>query len=154
MLPAEAIEAAREDLRERLRSPKPGLADQQRKRLETRLVQLKKLVSWGHMEDAEYLSEREAVERELTALPEKDGGLDLFDRHRRIAETMTEAIGTATPEQQREFVELLVERVIVIDRYVAGIEWKPGAEQFMAATGVLVRARPAGLEPTTFRSAT
>ena len=78
----------------------------------------------------------------------------LFDRHRAIAGSMSEAIDKATPAQQREFIELLVERVVVRDRQVAEIAWVPAARPFMAATGVVVLARPAGLEPTTFRSAT
>jgi hypothetical protein len=154
VLPEEAIEAAREDLRERLRAPKPGLADQQRKRLETHLVQIRKRFDWGEIEDSEYVRDREETERAIAALPGSDNRLALFDRHRAIAVSMWEAIDKATPAQQREFIQLLVERVIVRDRQVAEITWVPAARPFMAATGVVVLARPAGLEPTTFRSAT
>ena len=82
VLPAGAIDEARELLRERLRAPKPGLSDQKRKRLETRLVQLRKQHGWGDISDAEYLREKEATERELVLLPDNDK-LVMFDRQRR-----------------------------------------------------------------------
>ena len=154
VLPEASIEAAREELRERLRAPKPGLADQQRKRLETHLVQIRKRFDWGEMDDAEYLRDKEETEQAIDALGGTDNRLALFDRHRQIAVSVSEAIDKATPAQQREFIELLVERVVVRDRQVAEIEWVPAARPFMAATNDGGRARPAGLEPTTFRSAT
>jgi hypothetical protein len=60
----------------------------------------------------------------------------------------------ATPEQAREFVTLLVQRVVITERQVAEIAFVPAARPFFTAQADRGRARPAGLEPTTFRSAT
>jgi hypothetical protein len=122
--------------------------------LEKHLAQIRKRFDWGEIEDAEYLRDKEATERELALLPGSDDRLLLFDRHREIAVSMAENLAKATPAQRREFVTPLVERVVIRDRTVAQIEWVPAARPFMAATGLVVLARPAGLEPTTFRSAT
>ncbi len=150
VLPEEAIEAAREELRDRLKAPKPGLIDQQRARLEARLVALGKQHGWNHISDAEYLAEREATERQLAALPGADDRLALFERSRTIGVTMAENLERATPEQVREFVTLLVERVVIRDREVSEIVLVPAARPFFNR----VLARPARLELTTFRSAT
>ena len=151
VLPEEAIEAAREDLRNRLKAPRPGLIDQQRKRLEMHLAQIRKRFDWGEFEgDAAYLREKEETERSIAALPGADDRLALFDRSRSIAVTMAENLERATPEQIREFVTLLVERVVIREREVSEIVFVPAARPFFDR----VLARPARLELTTFRSAT
>ena len=63
---------------------------------------------------------------------------------------MAENLERATPEQVREFVTLLVERVVIRDREVSEIVLVPAARPFFDR----VLARPARLELTTFRSAT
>jgi hypothetical protein len=119
VLPGAAVDEARELLRARLRAPKAGLSEQKRKRLLTRLDQLRKLVGWGDISDEDHLREKEAVERELVMLPDHDKLL-MFDRHREVVVTMAENLSRTTPEHRREFVLLLVERVVAYDKGRAG----------------------------------
>jgi hypothetical protein len=69
-------------------------------------------------------------------------------------------VDRATPERRREFVQLLVERAIAFDKVVQEIRWVAPARPFFGqetvplGSGVVVLARPARLELTTFWSAT
>ena len=136
VLRAEAIDAAREDLRTRLKAPKPGLSDQKRKRLQTHLQQIAKRFDWGEMPDDEYLREKEATERELVMLPDSDK-LVLFDGQRKVITTMAENLSRATPEQRREFVLLFVERALAYDREVRKVQWTGPARPFFKDSSVL-----------------
>ena len=137
VLPAAAIDEARDLLRARLKAPQPGLSDQKRKRLQTRLVQLRKQHGWGDISDAEYLAEKEATERELVLLPDNDK-LVLFDRQRQIVVSMAENLRRATLEQRREFVLLLVERAVAAERTVQMVSWVPPARPFFGAEAAAV----------------
>jgi hypothetical protein len=141
ILPEAVIDAAREDLRTRLKAPKPGLSDQKRKRLQTRLEQIRKLVGWSDMADDEYLREKESIERELVMLPDSDK-LRLFDGQRKVIVTMAENLERATPEQRREFVLLLVERAVAYERAEQEVRWVPPARPFLAGSSVLLGAKP------------
>jgi hypothetical protein len=87
-------------------------------------------------------------------LPGPHDALERFDRDRAVAMTVPEVIDRGTSEQVKELIGLVVLRVAVTDRRVADIEFKPEARSFFDVTLDRVLARPAGLEPTTSRSAT
>lgn len=132
VLPPEVLDAAREELARRLALPAPGTSVAQRSRLRTRLENLRKQHEWGDITDAEYQAKREETERQLILLPDHEK-LVTFDRHREILVSMADNVERASPDQLRELVELLVERVVVKDCRVAAVEWTPAARPFVDA---------------------
>ena len=120
---------ARSELRQRLRTPDVVAADRQRKRLLTRLEQLKKQHGWGDITDAEYRTERDQVRAALDQLPDGDRVI-AFDAHRARILALPEAIAVASPARREELCRIVVERVVVGDRQVAQIEWVPAARPF------------------------
>lgn len=59
--------------------------------------------------------------------------LDL-DTRRDVLVSMAENLDRATPEQRRELIELLVQRVDIAGGAVVGITWTPAAAAFFAAS--------------------
>ena len=155
-LPAEAITAAREELRQRLRVPAPGLSDRQRTSLKARLDKVQDMYEWGHLQEAEYRAKREDLERQLLLLllPDHDK-LVTFDRHREVLVSMADSIAIAKPARRQELLGMLVERIVASGRQVRDVIWTPAARPFFGAdratfeNGVVVLARPEGLEPPT-----
>jgi len=129
VLPPAVIDAAREELRMRLKAPPAGLVEQQRSRLKGRVEALRKEHQWGDLDDREYLRLRDVTERQLILLPDHEK-LVAFDRHRGILVSMAENLARATPAQQAELVALLVERVVVTASEVREIVWTPAARPF------------------------
>jgi DNA invertase Pin-like site-specific DNA recombinase len=134
VLPAGVIEAAREELRRRLSAPADGLVDRQRKRLETRLAQLRKQHEWGDITDDVYRAARSETHTALAQLPDGDK-LVLFDRNRRVLGSLAANVAAATPAQRAELVSLLVESTVARDGRIdpAEISWTPPARPFFAA---------------------
>ena len=116
-------------LRQRLRTPDVAQADRQRKRLLTRLEQLKKQHGWGDISDAEYRTERDRVRAALDQLPDGDRVV-AFDVHRARILALPDAIAVATPARREELCRIVLERVVVRDRQVEEIEWVPPARPF------------------------
>ena len=134
LLPADEIAAARDELRERLRAPKPGVADEQRARLRSRLEKLRDLYSWGDLTEADYGKQKAEAEALMVALPDNDK-LVMFDRHRAIAASLPDAIAAATPDKVQELVALLVERVETSNQRVSRVTWVPAARPFFRDEG-------------------
>ncbi len=148
VLPDDVIEAAREDLRERLRAPAPGAADAERARLKVRVGKLADLYSWGDITEAEYRRQKGQAEAQLTQLPDTDK-LVHFDRHREILVGLADNIARATPEQLQALVAKLVERVDTTDKQVTAVVFVPAARPFFANQDCVALAPPDGLEPPT-----
>jgi DNA invertase Pin-like site-specific DNA recombinase len=129
VLPESVIEAARAELRQRLRTPDAAATDRQRKRLLTRLEQLKKQHGWGDITDAEYRTERDRVKVALDQLPDGDRVV-VFDAHRARILALPDAIAAASPARREELCRIVLERVVVRDRQVEQIEWVPTARPF------------------------
>lgn len=70
VLPREAVERAREELRQRLAVPSRGASDERHARLERRLERLKTQFEWGDIEAAEYRAKMQETRAELALLPE------------------------------------------------------------------------------------
>ena len=123
VLPPDVIEAAGAELRRRMESPTPGQSDKERGRLRTRIEQLRKQHEWGDITDTEYRKARSEVEAALAAIPGDSDKVVLFDRHRRVIQSLGDTLADATPEAIQSIVSLLVERVETDDRHVVG--WLP-----------------------------
>lgn len=78
----------------------------------------------------------------MTAGPRLEFGLALFDRNRALMVGMATSIDRATPEQVREVLPMLIERVVAVDGSIAAIDWTGPARPFFAAVAV---APPDGL---------
>ncbi len=133
VLPAEAIEAAREELRLRLHAPTLGLADRQRGSLRKRLEKLKDLYVWESITAAEYHAKRDKLERQLLLLPDHDK-LVTFDHHRDVLVSMADNIEKATPALRQELLGMLVERVIASGRRVRRSSGRPRLARSSART--------------------
>lgn len=131
VLPAAAIDVARDELRRRLAVPRSDLEETRRRRLEQRIVQLRKQHEWRDIDDGEYRRLVAETRTELAAIPDADKLL-LFDRNRRAMVTMAENLDRATLDQQAELVRILIERLTSSDRRVdlERIEWAPAAAPF------------------------
>lgn len=140
VLPADAIDQAREALRARLDVP----ADhgKLRRRLQQRRDRLAQLYAWGDIDGASYQTQRREVERDLLMLPDEDK-LVLFDRHRQVMVSMAANVDAATPEQLKELCGLLVESAVASSATDVDIEWTGPAMPFFDA---LVIAPPDGTE--------
>ena len=131
-LPDEAIEAAREMLRERLAKPADDAADSKRRRLERALESLRKQHQWGDIGDDEYRNERREIEAAVAILPARSTDtLVAFDEARARLLSMPEAIAAASPERRAEIVRLLVERVTATKADgMTELEWTAPAAPF------------------------
>ncbi len=129
VLPASVIDAARAELRQLLETPEAAGAGRQRARLQTRLEQLKKQHAWGDLTDAEYLAKRDATKADLAELPDGDR-IRTFDAYRARVLALPEAIAAASPTKREELCRIVVQRVVVRNRQLAGIEWVPAARPF------------------------
>ena len=118
----------------------PGATVAQRARLRARLENLRKQHEWGDLTDAAYRAGRDEVERALILLPDPDKLVD-FDARREVLVSMAENLDRATPEQRRELLELLVERVDVAGGAVVDIRWTPAAATFLEASAQEALAR-------------
>jgi hypothetical protein len=88
-LPRAAIERARLILLERLQVPHTGSIDIQRKRLTNRLANLRDLYGWGDMTEGDYRAKVAETRRLIAEIPDEDKVV-LFDRHRKVVESMAE----------------------------------------------------------------
>ncbi len=147
ILPPAIIETSRGELRRRLALPSRGASDELRARLELRLDRLKQQFEWGDIEAPEYRAKMQATQAELALLPEPDKVLT-FDAVAAVVESLRTAIGGASPEQLRELIGMLVERIRVTEDGEYEIEPVPAARPFFAR-GSLLLAPPDGLEPPT-----
>ena len=134
VLPTEVIDAARAELRRRLKTPAVASAGRQRGRLLTRLEQLRKQHAWGNLADAEYQAERDTARAALAELPDGDR-ITAFDAHRARILALPGAIAAASPARREELCRIVVERVVVRDRLVETIEWTPSARPFLKRRG-------------------
>ena len=110
--------------------PESGTIDAQRKRLINRMSQLGDLYSWG-IPEGEYRSKRAETRRLIAELPDDDK-VGLFDRPRKVVESMADNVDKATPEQKADLVRLLVRRVEARDRVnvMDSIMWSPHVRPF------------------------
>ena len=148
ILPPEAFEAARTELRRRLALPSRGSSDEVRSRLERRIERLKAQHEWGDIEDTEYRAKMQETRAELALLPEPEKVVT-FDAVAGVVASLREAIGVAAPEQLKELIGMLIERVKVTADGHYEIEPVPAARPFFAPRGTLPGAPPDGLEPPT-----
>ena len=129
VLPAEAIESARTELRGRVESPGIATAGRVRARLQNRLEQLKKQHSWGDISDSDYMAQRDATRAALAELPDGDR-IKAFDAYRAQLLALPAAIAVASAARQEELCRIVVERVVVNDLEVEDIIWTPPARPF------------------------
>lgn len=90
----------------------------------------KKQHGWGDISDDEYRGQRDETQAGLAQLPDGDR-IVAFDAHRARILALPEAIAAASPERREELCRIVVERVVVSNRQVAEIEWKPAAQPFL-----------------------
>jgi DNA invertase Pin-like site-specific DNA recombinase len=129
VLPDSAIEEARTELRHRLDTPGTASAGRQRRRLQTRLENLKKQHGWGDISDREYQSERDSIQAALAQLPDEDR-IKTFDAYRAKLLALPAAIAAASPARREVLCRIVVEQVVVNDRNVEDIVWTPPARPF------------------------
>ena len=129
LVPPEVMDAAQEELRRRLSAEKPSAVDEQRLRLRNRLTKLAELYSWDDLTEVDYRREKREVEARLAALPDNDE-LALFERHRTIAASLSEAIAKASGDQLKALVAMMVERIDTAHQVVTRITWTPPALPF------------------------
>jgi DNA invertase Pin-like site-specific DNA recombinase len=136
VLPADVIETAREELRQRLQVPQDSLTARQRARLKQRLEQLRKQHEWADISDEDYRARRADTLEELAMLPDSDK-LVAFDRNRKIMTSMAANVNASTPAKHAELVQMLVERVQASGGKVSEreITWTPPARPFFAESG-------------------
>lgn len=106
----ETIAAARERLRARLARPLDETAPRRRRKLEARLVALRKQHGWGDIDDTTYRRERSEVEASLAALPAEDR-LVAFDRQRAVVLDLVDALPLLAPPEHKRAVALFVEEM-------------------------------------------
>jgi hypothetical protein len=107
------------------------VSGRQRKRLVTRLEQLKKQHGWGDLSDDEYQKERDGVRAALAELPDNDR-IRSFDAYRTQLLALPDAIAVASPARLEELCRIVVAQVVVRDREVQAIDWTPPARPFFA----------------------
>lgn len=129
VLPASVIDAARTELRQLLETPEVAGAGKQRARLMTRLEKLKEQHAWGDLTDAEYLAKRDATKGDLAELLGGDR-IRTFDAYRARVLALPSAIEAASQAKREELCRIVVARVLVRNRQLAGIEWVPAARPF------------------------
>jgi len=136
VLPAQVIEDARDELRRRLQVPHENLTGRQRARLQQRLEQLRKQHEWSDISDDAYRTKRAEVLEQLALLPDSDK-LVAFDRNRKVMTRMAENVDAASPAQQVELVQMLVEQIVASAGSVSekDITWTPPARPFFAEVG-------------------
>ena len=134
VLPAEAIDGARTELRRRVGTPGIATAGRTRARLENRLEQLRKQHSWGDISDSDYMAQRDATRAALAELPDGDR-IKAFDAYRVGLLALPDAISAASPARLEELCRMVVERVVVNDRRIEEIVWTPPARPFFAEVG-------------------
>jgi hypothetical protein len=148
LLPPAAVEMAREELRRRLALPSHGTADEIRARLEKRLERLRLQHEWSEIEHEEFRVKTNETKAELALLPEPDK-ITTFDQVAALVSSLGRALDAASPEQVRELIRMLVERVTTSAGEVSDIEIVPAARPFFAARESLLMAPPDGFEPPT-----
>ena len=146
-LPDAAVERTRVELRRRLALPARGEADERRARSEKRLERLREMYEWGHIDGSEYRRKSDEARADIATLPEPDKVISFDEVAARVA-SMPAALASATPEQAKALIALLVESVEANDRQVCGITIVPAARPFFAQP-TLSMAPPDGLEPPT-----
>jgi hypothetical protein len=109
--------------------PEVAVAGRQRARLLTRLERLKKQHGWGDLTDTDYQTARDATRTALAELPDGDR-IRAFDAYRTRILALPDAIEAASPERREELCRIVVQRVVVRDRRLDGIEWMPAARPF------------------------
>jgi hypothetical protein len=66
----------------------------------------------------------------LAQLPDGDRVI-AFDVHRARILALPEAMAMASPTRRQELCRIVVERVVIADREISEIEWKPAAKPFL-----------------------
>lgn len=83
---------------------------------------------WGDLTDEDYRAQRDEGRAALAELPDGDR-IVTFDVHRARILELSEAIAVASPVRREELCRI-IERVVVSDRRIQGIEWTPPARPF------------------------
>lgn len=67
----------------------------------------------------------------MAALPDEDK-IVLFDRHRKVVESMAANLDRSTPEQKADLIRLLIQRTEAKDRHLVAevIVWAPPVRPF------------------------
>jgi DNA invertase Pin-like site-specific DNA recombinase len=103
--PSHVIDEARDLLRQRLAVPTdPGRS---RLRLEARRERLAQLYAWGDIPEAQYRTDRAAIDHELRMLPTEDR-LVLFDMHRSLVLSLADEVMEAEPDMLRTLAQRVV----------------------------------------------
>lgn len=129
VLPASIIDSARTELRQLLETPEVADAGKQRARLMNRLEKLKDQHAWGDLNDAEYQAKRDATKADLAELLDGDR-IRTFDAYRARVLALPDAIEVSSPARREELCRIVVQKVLVRNRQLAGIEWVPAARPF------------------------
>ena len=95
-----------------------------------------------------YRAKMQETQAELALLPEPDK-IVTFDAVAAVVESLRAAIDIASPEQLRELIGMLVERIKVTENGDYEIEPVPAARPFFTAADSLLLAPPDGFEPPT-----
>ena len=82
------------------------------------------------MTDAAYQAERDGARAALAELPDGDRIL-AFDAYRTRILALPDAIAAASPVRREELCRIVLERVVVRNRQLEEIVWKPAARPFL-----------------------
>ncbi len=149
ILPADAVQSARDELRRRLALPAKGLVDERRVKLERHLKRLAQLYEWDDMDETQYRAKAGETRMQLALLPQNDKVCS-FDEVAEIVESLPAALDRATPDQAKQLLAMVVQEVTTEGRTVAEITLRPEATPFFdLERGDLVLAPPDGFEPPT-----
>ena len=135
------LDAVRDELLRRRKAHKPGDMDRQRERLKRAEVALLEQHRHGYIHDETLHREMTSVRRQLAAMPASDDKVVVFDDYRQAVRSFAEIVAAASPEQLRELVALVVERVETADRAVARVVWTPPARPFFLAAAAEAEQR-------------
>lgn len=107
-----------------------------RKTIENRLSRIKEMYGWGDMERADYLAERERLQRELATLTAQDEGAhDQLGAFAELIGNIGQTWEEADSEQRNRMARLLFEEVVINDERVMAVKPRPELAAFFALDG-------------------
>jgi hypothetical protein len=110
--------------------------EQERRRLEARLVRLKELHTWGDLSRDAYQAERDGIERERARLRPEESDDDRLTAHAAYVVSLPAAWTDATPEQRNRLANLIYQEVCVDGPVVEYVKPRPELEPlFQVRTG-------------------
>ena len=104
--------------------------DKTRSASESRLQRIKELYTWGDITKQEYRIQRDVVQRELAAIPTREGNTQNLERLASFLRNVVEGWRAASQEQRNQLARALFEEVRVRDKQMVAVRATPELEPF------------------------